>query len=327
MPDSNFYERKQKETIRRREVRKEIGVPLPPLVKLPYRQQPGVTIEREYFSAIQRLLDPYYKAIKEILIPVIPRVTQSFENQTRVDDFRKDNYWEIISRAIKEVGVAVGIGFVDGDIEREARRIGTRTSDFNRNQMNNQFRSVLGVNPLRNESYLESQVASFTARNASLIKSIPSQSLSRVETLVRTSVEAGETASVLAGKIKGEMNIARRRAALIARDQINKFNGKLTELRQTEVGVEEYIWSSSKDERVRENHRSKDGKRFSWKTPPSDTGHPGEDINCRCVAIPILNYLKAPPGISSLLPLGAIIAGNELLLEEGDEQKLEEELE
>lgn len=316
---SAFSEQKQRETIHRREVVRASGSPLPSNTKLPFRQQSGVPVEREYFSTIQNLLDPYYKAVREIIIPLLPRITQTFQDQTRVDEVRLDNYWEMITQAIDEVNVAVGIGFVDSEITREAKRIGTRTSNFNLHQMDNQFRSVLGVNPLRNETYLVPQLEAFTARNVALIKSIPSQSIAKVETIIRTSVEAGETSATLAKKIQKELRTTRNRAKLIARDQINKFTGALTELRQTAVGVEEYIWSTSRDERVRDSHRSKDGKIFDWKNPPSDTGHPGEDIQCRCVAIPVFNQLKAPPSVSSGFPIGAVIAGTTLLLGTGED--------
>ena len=37
---------------------------------------------------------------------------------------------------------------------------------------------------------------------------------------------------------------------------------------------------------VRPSHAENDGKIFSWDTPPA-TGHPGEDHNCRCTAVPL----------------------------------------
>ena len=72
----------------------------------------------------------------------------------------------------------------------------------------------------------------------------------------------------------------------ITRDQSNKLTGKLSEIRQTEVGIKQYRWETSIDDRVRETHQEKHGIVFSWDNPPMDTGHPGHDIQCRCVAIP-----------------------------------------
>lgn len=75
------------------------------------------------------------------------------------------------------------------------------------------------------------------------------------------------------------------RAKLIARDQTSKMNGAFNQARQTSLGIDRYVWQTSGDERVREEHQANDGQVFSWNDPPA-TGHPGEDINCRCVAVP-----------------------------------------
>lgn len=77
----------------------------------------------------------------------------------------------------------------------------------------------------------------------------------------------------------------------LARDQNNKMIGQLTEIRQRQVGVTEYIWRTSQDERVRPEHAAKNGRKFRWDTPPPDTGHPGQDIQCRCVAQAVLPAL------------------------------------
>jgi len=57
--------------------------------------------------------------------------------------------------------------------------------------------------------------------------------------------------------------------------------------RQKEIGVDSYVWNTAHDERVRDSHREKDGKTFKWSEPPADTGHPGEDFQCRCIGIPV----------------------------------------
>ena len=73
----------------------------------------------------------------------------------------------------------------------------------------------------------------------------------------------------------------------ITRDQTSKLIGDLNRIRQTNVGVRRYVWSTAGDERVRRTHQLNDAKRFTWNNPPPRTGHPGQDIQCRCVALPI----------------------------------------
>lgn len=44
-----------------------------------------------------------------------------------------------------------------------------------------------------------------------------------------------------------------------------------------------YIWRTQGDGKVRTSHAANEGKIFAWDNPP-ETGHPGEDYNCRCTA-------------------------------------------
>jgi SPP1 gp7 family putative phage head morphogenesis protein len=95
--------------------------------------------------------------------------------------------------------------------------------------------------------------------------------------------------------LESRLEVSASRAELIARDQTLKLNANVTQWRQTEAGVERYIWTTSNDERVREGHADLDGEEFSWDDPP-DTGdgernHPGEDFQCRCIAYPVIPEL------------------------------------
>ena len=44
-----------------------------------------------------------------------------------------------------------------------------------------------------------------------------------------------------------------------------------------------YIWRMSGDSKVRAAHAANNGKVFAWDNAP-DTGHPGKDYGCRCIA-------------------------------------------
>ena len=88
---------------------------------------------------------------------------------------------------------------------------------------------------------------------------------------------------------------------LIARDQTSKINTAVNQARQTEIGIEEYIWRTCKDSRVvgapggkwpegnatHGNHYKREGVKYRWDTPPYD-GHPGYAINCRCYPEPVI---------------------------------------
>lgn len=66
---------------------------------------------------------------------------------------------------------------------------------------------------------------------------------------------------------------------------LKKMNAILTGIRQQSVGVTHYVWRTCQDNAVRDSHRDREGRVFSWQERPMG-GHPGEDYNCRCEAEP-----------------------------------------
>ena len=77
-----------------------------------------------------------------------------------------------------------------------------------------------------------------------------------------------------------DYGLTEQEAQLVALDQSRKYQGSLSEAYQVANGVKEYIWETMKDDRVRPTHRTKQGRRYRWDSPPPDTGPPGHDINC-----------------------------------------------
>jgi SPP1 gp7 family putative phage head morphogenesis protein len=104
----------------------------------------------------------------------------------------------------------------------------------------------------------------------------PSSTTLRVEDLQAKLLERGD--------------VSESRAELIARDQTLKLNGALTQIRQENAGIDSYTWSTSLDERVREEHQVLEGEVFAWASAPA-VGHPGQDFQCRCVALPVIAEL------------------------------------
>lgn len=142
---------------------------------------------------------------------------------------------------------------------------------------------------LRNSPNIAEKVNALTAGNIQLIKSIRSQYLDKVQNAVMQAMVQGSLNKDLAAQIKDLGKTTEKRAMFIARDQSSKLNAALTQARHEDVGIKKYMWSTSLDERVRDSHADKEGQIFEYTNPPADTGHPGHDFNCRCVAIPVLD--------------------------------------
>ena len=143
------------------------------------------------------------------------------------------------------------------------------------------------------EDETEKLFRSFVDNNVQKITSVSGGALDEMRELVSHGFRSGMPTNKLSKQIEKRFGVAKSRAKLIARDQVGKLQGELNRVRQKEVGVHEYIWRTSQDERVRDSHAALDGQKFSWNQPPS-VGHPGEDYQCRCYAEPVLETVGTP---------------------------------
>lgn len=126
--------------------------------------------------------------------------------------------------------------------------------------------------------------------NTSLVTNIPVDTWRQVEATVRDGFRKGSRHEVIARRLAERGVVAESRARLIARDQINKLNGQLTEARHRDLGITRYRWQTVGDDRVRDEHEALEGQIFAWDDPPAE-GHPGQPIQCRCSPIPIVSDL------------------------------------
>ena len=226
------------------------------------------------------------KIIREVMYPAIPSMVEEVQRKTPTD--RQDDYLDRLKSLIVFIRKAIQ-GKVDETI-LQAENVARNINQFNYNQFQKINENVLGVDLFVSEPWLLDQLKLFSAQNAQLITSLPDQELERVAGYIERGLQDGTSIREIEKDIQKSFGITRRRAKLIARDQTTKLNASLTKLRQQEVGVTEYVWQTSGDERVRPTHRANDGKTFRWDKPPA-TGHPGSDVNCRCVALPVLDNL------------------------------------
>jgi len=124
--------------------------------------------------------------------------------------------------------------------------------------------------------------------NADLITNMGHTYLDDVAKQVSKAVIEGTTTKDLAKIIRERTGVGLRRADLLARDQISTLNSQITRARQEAAGITEFVWVDSGDSRVRTSHEQLHNQTFSWVTGAPGEGRPGEPINCRCTAEPVI---------------------------------------
>jgi len=208
-------------------------------------------------------------------------------------------------------------------------KIADSVFDFNEGQFEKGAKSVLGVEFPVGENWWPEARSTWATQNYSLIKSDMQKYIGQINALTERAVTTGMTVKELSKQILAlDDKISKSRANFIARDQIGKLNGQITQRRMEDVGLEMYIWETSGDERVRESHQLIDGGLCRWddSTVYSQDGgktwikrpygavllHPGMDFQCRCSAIAYWQELvgEADAMIAEYEELDALSAHN-----------------
>lgn len=258
----------------------------------PLRQLPPDSLERRYrtdlLAIIGRLEDAFRQVVQPQLAGLANQVA-ALRPGGALNTARENAWTDDASRLLRAMRLRVEADLPDPD--RLAKTTAASVGAWNDREWRKVLRGTLGVEVFQREPWLKPELDGWATENASLITTLREDTIADVERWTVRALRAGERHEDVAKRVRERFGVAKSRAEFIARDQVSKLNGKLTERRQEALGVEEYIWRTTGDDRVRPSHAEKDGKKFRWDDPPADTGHPGEDYQCRCVAEPVLGPL------------------------------------
>lgn len=233
----------------------------------------------------------YSQALRQFVQGVVNEVDEAVTKTATgslVYDSANGLFYQALSVAIKRLIERK----IDNIAQHIVRGFVRRANAQNQQETCTRIKQATGVDLsefLKNTPKVAEKVEMATLANIQLIRSIHSQYLDKVQNIITQSALSGKLLKEIKSEIKEAGKITEKRALFIARDQMAKFNSALTQARHEEIGIKKYKWSTSGDERVRESHMANDGKVFSYDDPP-ETGHPGEDYNCRCVALPVFEY-------------------------------------
>ena len=268
--------------------------------------------EREY----RRLSNAYMNILNKTLKKNLPDIIAILEQNTRADAagvrdsgtrilgagnvesrirYKIAEMTQELAEALEELGLDVKLEKISALAEANSVR-----------EWKRMVRQTLGIDIFddyyRGDFY-KGAVRKWVEDNVAMIKTVPQDSLGKLQDIILTGYREGKTIPVIRKSIMASYLVTKHTATFWARDQIAKLNASITEAQHRDAGVRTYIWSTSRDERVRDCHRALDGKEFSYDDPPEMwymtksrgkvmTGrkcNPGQDYCCRCVAIPVFN--------------------------------------
>ena len=166
---------------------------------------------------------------------------------------------------------------------------GAKTAAFNDAKYASPVMRVLGIGNA-SSTVERSILRGWATENVQLTQNMNAEQLDKLETSFIRALRDGSRSSQVQADVEIILGQSTNRARLIARDQIGKLNGQLDRQKQTEAGIDTYVWRGSLDSRERPAHVAREGNVYKWSDPPPD-GHPGQPVQCRCTAEPDLTDL------------------------------------
>lgn len=138
------------------------------------------------------------------------------------------------------------------------------------------------------------------------IQDFAAEEIVRLREDIMNAAVAGNRRDALVKSIQKSYGVTANKAKFLARQETSLLMAKFKETRYQDAGVNEYRWrcvAGSKLHPVRPSHKILNGKTFRFDDPPVTTAsdeaprrnNPGQDYNCRCSAVPIVQFRKESP--------------------------------
>ena len=164
-----------------------------------------------------------------------------------------------------------------------------RTERWHRGRWSSNVKAATGVDiaTMIGPKGAQTTVGAAIERNVGLVRSISEQARTRIGEAVFRGLNKRAPASEVAKEIREATGMARRRALNVAADQTVKITAQLNQERRREAGIDTWEWVHSGKLHPREEHRARNGQRYSDDDAPEDT--PGELPFCGCTERAVLS--------------------------------------
>ncbi len=179
--------------------------------------------------------------------------------------------------------------FDDERIEKMVRGVIDKTNKRNHKELVKRVQDRVGIDSkeLTRLTDIEGQVSVLIQETQSWVENLRDETLELYTENTLSALSEGKSQTHVKSKYDGLDEKRRNHAKFTARNQIRNFTSITTKVRAQNIGITRARWITSKDERVRECHRVRNGRTFKLSEglySSCDGLHlqPGVDYQCRC---------------------------------------------
>ncbi|MGY3805482.1 phage minor head protein (plasmid) [Pigmentibacter ruber] len=261
-----------------------------PKLKVRIQAEPPISLERQFQNEVQSLVKPFFKKFRNDLLLNYEKWKGNYSLNLDSDEEEDKSDIEIFfSNILKGLGIYFSYKVLKSLISNFVQKI----FFFSKNKLSNQMEKIFGLKPFYSQENLKIAINLWVEKNITKLNNNLIQYVNNNKLTIYSMFEKEEKGKdylkkqVIENELKFESSIA-----FLARDQVSGLDGLLTKILHAEIGLDNFIWSTCRDDKVRPTHRALEGKLCSWSNLPKSNGisiFPSSENGCRCVARPIVS--------------------------------------
>lgn len=275
-----------------------------------------IGIENQYYRLLKSYFKPLTDYVNKFVDENMEQLLRGDSSKVHLDEIPGDSYRNMIYELenwlsvympdISELPVDSNDNVIYAGIGKTADKV----MKFSEKEFQKTIEKGIHVNAPTSAYWWNDMKNSWAEDNYDLITSNAKNYVSKINTLTEQAIVNGLSPSKLKAEIKkATEGLSDKHCKLLARDQMGKLNGQITQSQMQEIGLDLYVWSTAYDDRVRDSHALMEGLLCTWSDAsicsydngktwvdrPSGavTLHPGQDIQCRCVALAFYPELES----------------------------------
>lgn len=239
------------------------------------------------------------RELAEVALFMVEQISQRFRNQVfgelhkstieKFTDAQPGNYAKVYLSLANRVRRKLLKQFDDKRIEALVQTILDKVNKRNRTELYSKVEKRIGLSSLE-LTQTEGLMASMNALNletAQWVKKLRDETLEMYTANSLRAMTQGSSLAEIMEQFDGLVEKRKNHAKFTARNQIANFNSITTKLRAQNLGITRARWITSRDERVRECHKKRNGKEFDldkglYSSCDGKWLLPGVDYQCRC---------------------------------------------
>ena len=159
------------------------------------------------------------------------------------------------------------------------------------------------ITPKMSDSIAKQFAEEYTDNIKFNIKNRTPEEIIKMREVVGQMALDGESRITIANYIEQRWKVKQKKAKFLARNESKLAVTEYLKAKYQEEGSQEFVWHTSNDERVRDDHKELNGKTFRYDDPPiidkriGRRGLPGEDYGCRCTFVPVFSKLRSKQNV------------------------------